>query len=201
MPDFYYLKEQNLKYLDILIYLSIRSFNNQDSKQCFPSYETIAARCGASRKFVIEAIGRLEKAGHLKVVRSTIKHVSNKYYFPAIKHFEAIPTTLLSADLTIYQKAMLALLRTFFVHGKLQTVDTVTQMAKKLGLSYNVVKAQYDNLRDKGYISERQVFSSNNDNGLIYRTLTNKLNWNIDFTNKSTIGDVTKLHPTVLRIA
>ncbi|WP_367117551.1 helix-turn-helix domain-containing protein [uncultured Pedobacter sp.] len=68
LPHILNLKENGLKYTDILIYVALRSFDKLDG--CFPMYETIAERAKCSRDYVIKAIKRLKAAEFITVMPS-----------------------------------------------------------------------------------------------------------------------------------
>lgn len=55
LPFFLLIDKKKLKYQDALIYITIRSFLNGESGDCFPSFETIALKAGVSRNFVIQS--------------------------------------------------------------------------------------------------------------------------------------------------
>ncbi len=177
IPNFYRLDKQPIKYLDILIYTSLKSFDNAD-EDCFPMHETIAKRAGMSKRFVVESIKRLEQAGLITVVRSAKKKASNHYFFNSQKRFEQIPFDLFTkVDLTSSEKAMLVCLRQFFVHGPLKCIDDVPFFCKWLGLSYETIYPIYKSLVGKGYINEKMKVYRNSNISYIVRTLTDKILW------------------------
>lgn len=158
-PSFKKLKTQNLKYLDVLIYVTIKSFDNP-VKGCFPAFETIAKRSGLCRTFVNESIKRLEKAEYLSVYRekkleSKNKSYPNQYSFRDEDPFNPVPYDIFSAnDLTSNEKSILLLLRQFSVTD-FEIYGDVKHFSKELELSYQTVKKQYDSLIRKGYLNPR----------------------------------------------
>jgi RIO-like serine/threonine protein kinase len=91
MPDFLNLKQQNLKYLDALTYLAIRSFDSNENDYCWPSYEKIMERSGLGRTFIATSIKRLEAARFfVKIEHSNRDGTCNRYYFGELEHFEQL---------------------------------------------------------------------------------------------------------------
>lgn len=168
-----------LKYPDILIYISIRSFNNEFDG-CFPSYESIAKRAGCSRDYVIKAVKRLEKAGMISVKRSRKRDESNRYTFPTkIYQHERIPYHIFDADLSMTEKSMLLCVRQFInkqvVAGMWQKLS---QVSDSLGLSYRQVYKPFKSLIRKGYIEKRVE-----KHGVRYY-FTDKIPWIYDYRRK-----------------
>jgi hypothetical protein len=177
IPNFYKLNQQAIQYLDILIYTALKSFDNSDD-DCFPRHETVAKLVGMSKRFAIDSVKRLERAGLITVLRSAKKKVSNHYYFNSLKRFEQIPYGLLTAaDLTPNEKAMLICLRQFFIHGPLQCINDVVYFSAWLGLSYNTVYPIYKSLVYKGYIVEQMKVFKSVQAGYVRKTLTDKIEW------------------------
>nr|WP_294898586.1 helix-turn-helix domain-containing protein [uncultured Pedobacter sp.] len=155
-PIFLKLKTNKLNYLDILTYTAIKSFDNPKGG-CFPSNEKIASRSGLSRTFVIESIKRLEKSNYLKIYKngnfkSPNRSFPNQYSFKPVHLFNPVPYNIFEVtDLTVYQKAMLLLLRQFAVTD-FEIDGTINKFADRLELTYNTIKKQFDSLILKGYL-------------------------------------------------
>jgi len=158
VPRILQLEQKKLQYLDILVYASLRSFDNKQPGNCYPSHVGIAKRAGLSRRFVITSIGRLEKAGLITVHRSNKVKEPNQYWFEDKQvglALSPIPIALFNVScLTANQKAMLICLRQFFEHGYLQSTHTLQVMAFGLGLTVAKVYEQYRELVAKNYIAE-----------------------------------------------
>lgn len=78
-------KSGELSPKDLLVYVTIKSFMNKDSKECFPSLDTIVKRSGISKPTVRKAIEVLKKEKYLSV---RIQGRSNVYSFNSYKTFE-----------------------------------------------------------------------------------------------------------------
>ncbi|MEZ2339404.1 helix-turn-helix domain-containing protein [Mucilaginibacter sp. RCC_168] len=182
MPDFLNLNQQNIKYLDALTYVTIRSFHNSTTGLCYPAYETIADKAGMSRSFIINSVKRLEKGGFLNITHSKKKHTCNQYHFDKEPRFERIPYELLDADLSANQKAMLICLRQFFNEGPLSSTKTITDFAKLLGISYKTVYSQFIELIAKGFINEKYKIMKGQTKSLIWLKLSDKIDWHYDYS-------------------
>jgi hypothetical protein len=184
LPFLVKLNELGIKYQDVLIYITIRSFFNPLEGYCYPAYETIAKRAGVSKDLVESSVRRLEKAGLFKIERSTKKHTCNRYYLEIeLDYFEKIPYQIFDAtDLSYTEKAMLICLRQFF-HGQaeLRSIDSIKKYSALLGLSYKQVHKQYKSLIHKGYIAENVHFKKHWSKAYNYSALTDKINWIYDY--------------------
>lgn len=199
LPQFLFLDKGNLKYQDSLIYLSIRSFMNNDTQDCFPSYKTIGARAGVSEDFVIDSVKRLKTSGLIDVYKSksaTDKNNPNRYTFEKFYSFEQIPFPFFEDQALSYtEKAMLLCIRQFFVHGLFTTFYTIGEIAECLGISYRKVHAQIQALIKKGYVTKKTYKLSGGRVCCRGFALTNKIAW----INPSTIYTPTISYP-VLRV-
>ncbi|TCC98042.1 helix-turn-helix domain-containing protein [Pedobacter psychroterrae] len=151
----------NLKYMDVLVYVAIKSYDNKEGL-CFPSHETIGKRAGLSSDFVIDSIKRLESEGCLSVYRhekfrEPNRSYSNKYYFPEVEVFNPIPYEIFEAtDLTGNEKAMLLLLRQF-AKSSIDIFASMDEFVKVLGLSKQIIYKRYNSLIKKGYLTKTKT--------------------------------------------
>lgn len=179
MPDFLNLKQQNLKYLDALTYLAIRSFDDQKKEYSYPPYEKIMERSGLGRTFISQSIQRLEVAGLLKIEHSKREGTCNRYYFGGLDHYEMFSYDILfkTDDLTPYERAMLICLRQFFVHGKLSCHYTKNAIKDLLGVTYQQLYKPLSALISKGYIREVSRLYKTSSKASIHYELTEKIKW------------------------
>jgi predicted transcriptional regulator len=70
---------------DLLVYLTIKSFMNKDSKECFPSLDTIVKISGISKPTVRKSIELLKTESYISV---RLQGRSNVYKFNPYKSFE-----------------------------------------------------------------------------------------------------------------
>ncbi|MBB2151710.1 helix-turn-helix domain-containing protein [Pedobacter gandavensis] len=156
-PLFTNFHNTKLKYLDVLTFVAIRSFNNKSNNDCYPSQQTIASLSGLSERFVTKSIARLEEEKHLYVYRSgrytaPNKSESNRYTFPHCDQFDQVPYELFKTkDLTVYERAMLLLIKQFNV-SPVDVYGTINDFSDILGLTYSTISTQYKSLCLKGYL-------------------------------------------------
>ena len=187
MPDFLNLRKQNLKTLDILIYVTIRSFHNSINGRCYPSYEKIMERSGLSRGFIAGSIKRLEAAGHLNIIHSNREGTCNQYMFGRLEHFHRIPYELFDAKhLTAYEKAFLLCLRPFFINDLLVYLGSINAVSKQLGISYQQVYKPYKSLVAKGYLLEKGTKTT-------YLYLKGKIDWSYDYADAKVVAVIQKI--------
>jgi DNA-binding MarR family transcriptional regulator len=139
--------------VDVLTYLAIRSYYNYKDRNSYPAYETIADRMGMSKSFVMDSTDRLIKAGFINKQRRF--NNSNVYTFKGATIIDKIPVEVLLLDLSIYEKAMLVLLRQCCEGTPTDISINMTNIAAMLGISYKVVNAQMHSLLEQGYVEEK----------------------------------------------
>jgi len=177
MPMFFDIPSKNLKYQDVLTYITIKSFDNK-YQGCFPAYETIAERSGMCRDFVIKSINRLEKAGYISIYKrkgyqpNTKKSYPNHYQFLDDGYTYCIPYDVFKTnDLTSCEIAMLLLFRQFCVSVD-EISNSINEISNYLGLTEATINKQFYSLVKKGYIDKSQIKRK--------RLKLTKINW--DFT-------------------
>lgn len=151
-PLFTDLAAQQMHYLDALTYITIRSFNNYRTGECYPAYGTIAERMGMSKSFVIDSVKRLADNHYLK--KQKRYSYSNRYQFISCPVTEKIPFEIFALDLTPNEKAMLILLRQCCVGTRVNIHYNLSKIASVLGVTYKTVYTQIKSLIEKGYVNE-----------------------------------------------
>lgn len=196
MPYFFNLPNENLLYLDILTYVTIKSFDNSN-KDCFPSYETIAERSGLSRTFIIESISRLENSNYLiterRGYRTSTRCYPNQYKFTIEEdYFLMISYEIFKAtDLTNNEKAMLLALRQFAI-TPYHLYGSLKEIAQDLNLPTTTINKQYYSLVKKGYLDKSELKQK-------ITLLTNRIDWN--FTAYLKINNSTERSAVTLMVA
>jgi DNA-binding MarR family transcriptional regulator len=191
LPNCLQIDQLKIKYHDTLVYCAIKSFNNL-TEGCFPAYETIAEQAGCHRDTVMASVERLENATLLSIIKKIKKvHYVNTYTFPPDLGFTRIPYEVFQADdLSFHEKAMLINIRQFFQDGGLTAFRTVSKMSKLSGITYGAMKKQVTALIEKGYITE--LPKGKKSKRVNCYQLTEKINWNYDYTKVSS-----KKKPTI----
>lgn len=177
-PDFNNLKQQKLKYIDALTYITIRSFHDDGKGYAYPPQPEIQKLSGLGITTVKQSVKRLETADFFYKKQSLGKGTSNRYYFGNLPRFERIPYGLFSADeLKPNEKALLVCLRQFFNHDRLGCLYSIPTLAIHLGLTYNTIYPLWKSLLSKGYVSEQTKIDKTGK--ILYKALyfTSKLNW------------------------
>ena len=77
--------DANLTPQDLLIYVAIKRYMNKDTKEAFPSLQTICAKSGASVNTVRKCITNLEREKYFTITKEGRKNV---YKFSEYKNFE-----------------------------------------------------------------------------------------------------------------
>lgn len=187
LPDLSYLAQKNLKYLDALTYITIRSYDSTEKGYAYPTLEQIAKTAGLGRTFVANSIKRLEKAGLFTIIHSRRKGSANRYYSSdKVNHYERVPYEILNAsDLTKYEKALLICLRPFFNSGFLSTSMDLNDFSKYLELSYNQIYGRFNGLVDKGYIVKKLSRIKVKGKAVITLSLSDKINWKFEYFGNS----------------
>jgi DNA-binding transcriptional ArsR family regulator len=135
---------------DLLIYVCIKRFMNKETKECFPSLETIVEISGVSKPTVRKSIEKLKEKKYIEVRREGRKNI---YKFNSYKNFEPFSYSFLDKkDLSPNEKAYLIVSQQFMFkdiegEGKISYSDT--QLAEKIKLSYNSVTKYKTNLLKK----------------------------------------------------
>ncbi|WP_448104607.1 helix-turn-helix domain-containing protein [Pedobacter panaciterrae] len=162
-PIFMNFQMNRLKYLDVLTFTAVKSFDNKEGR-CFPSYETIAETSGMSRDFIIKSIKRLEQNGYLSIYknekfRAPNRSYPNEYSFPEVDNFNPVPYEIFKAgDLTKIEKSVLLLIRQFAVIAN-DIYGSIDDFSRQLGLSRRTIYKPYLSLVKKGYLDNSRLKS------------------------------------------
>lgn len=158
------LKSKQLSPNDILVYLTIKRFMNNESKSCYPSKTTISKLSGLSRNTIIKCIDNLIKNN---VINLCINGNKKFYIFNYSDNdgFEMISFDFLdNADLSSSEKAAYCMQQMFMFKNKVTLEGDVklsnNKLAKELGVSRQWLDRQNKSLEDKGLLILR---NSNNE--------------------------------------
>jgi biotin operon repressor len=171
-----------IQYTDILTYIAVRSYLNNKTQACFPSYESISKKMGASKKFVMQSINRLLACNLINVFKSSKARVSNRYAFKELETFDRIPPELLELkDLSVHEKAMLLLLRQCCISRSMEISNSYKELSQVLGLSYKAIYTQVESLIAKGYVIEKKRIRTTSVKSW---QLSNLIDWHYDDTKE-----------------
>jgi len=125
-----------LEHGDKIIYAAIRTYMNEDTRECFPAVSTIAELLQCSTGKIKLAIGRLIEVG---VVQKSNDGRKNHYYFPRSdwdKQFEMFTEAFLRLDMPLNIKEYYMDIQPF-LYGKDTGVGkcsfTNTELSRRTG--------------------------------------------------------------------
>jgi DNA-binding transcriptional MocR family regulator len=113
-------KNENIKLVDILVYLMCKKHMNKDTRIAFPSQIRLSKECEIDKNTVVKALKNLEKNGYIQIIPQGLRK-PNHYKFPIEKEkeFELISFDLLMNEkLTAKNKAYLATIQQYFYIDK-----------------------------------------------------------------------------------
>lgn len=149
--------QSKLEHGDKIIYATIRRHMNKDTRDCFPSINTVCLKLKCSKTKIISAIKRLIETGLLQ------KHIDgrkNHYYFPETefdKHFEMFTDEFLDLDLPLNVKEYYMDLQPF-LYGKETGIGKCSfsnaELARRTGWTTISIKKYNTVLIEKGLLSE-----------------------------------------------
>ena len=153
-------KEKKITPKDLLVYAYIKSHQNEDTLEAFPSLEVLHKESNASINTIRKCIQNLVDAGMLKIRVEGRKHI---YSFPKVdKHFEKFsPDFLNKKDLTFIEKAQLAASQQYMFKDQ-ETKDGIMQystneLSKLINLPETTVRRNLNSLINKGYVEIKEV--------------------------------------------
>lgn len=151
------LVTMGLECKDILTYITIRSFINGKTKECYPSIRSIAAKGELDAVFISKSLIRLVKAGLITIAKGDYNK-SNRYYFEDVKLFKSIPTDILEVKgLSPSEKALMICIRQFFKDERLTSIYLQPEMAERLGMNFHTFLNKYTVIKKKGFFTHKLV--------------------------------------------
>jgi len=146
--------EGDLTPKDLLVYVTIKSHMNKDTKNCYPALDTIVKESGVSKPTVIKSISKLEEKNYLKVSK---KGRSNLYSFSSCKNFEPFADEFLkSEDISTNEKAYLiasqqVMFKDLEGYGKISYSDS--ELSQIINLDKRSIAKYNKSLQEKGFLS------------------------------------------------
>lgn len=137
---------------DLLVYVSIKRFMNNETKEAFPSLQTIAGLCGASIPTIRKCIKSLEEGGYIEVIK---KGRSQIYKFIKYDQFEPFSYEFLDKkDLTFTEKAyQLAAQQYQFKENGIGKISMSNrELSEKINMSESTISRCNKSLESKGYL-------------------------------------------------
>ena len=151
---------------DLLVYLTIKRYMNNETKEAFPSLSTISKVCGASINTIRNSIENLKKASYIKVMK---KGRSNIYKFLKYDSFEPFSYEFLDKkDLTFTEKAYLVAAQQYMIkdngEGKISIPNT--KLALKINLPESTIRKCNTSLEKKEYLTIINTKLKNKETGI-----------------------------------
>lgn len=138
---------------DQLVYVSIKRFMNNKTKEAFPSLETIKEKSGASINTIRKCIKNLENADYLKIEK---RGRQNYYIFNPYKEFEPFSYDFLdNKELSFLEKSYLLASQQhmFKENGDGSVSYSNKELSEKINLSESSVSRCNHSLEAKGYLT------------------------------------------------
>lgn len=160
--------DANLTPQDLLIYVAIKRYMNKDTKEAFPSLQTICAKSGASVNTVRKCIANLEKEKYFTITKEGRKNI---YTFSDYKKFEPFSYDFLDKeDLTFTEKAYIIASQQYMYKDE-QGFGKITlsgqDLSKKINMPESTISKCNKSLTAKDYLSIIRCNKRDEETGVI----------------------------------
>ena len=152
---------------DLLVYLTIKTYENWETHEAFPSMETIANDLGCDKRTVSASIKRLETSEFLSIKKSGRRNI---YTFKKYLHFEPFSLEFLkNPDLTLTEKAYLVAQQQFMIkdHGDGKIIDNIIETSNKIAMSPSTIRRCDKSLEAKKYLDIKTTNYRDSETGLL----------------------------------
>ena len=144
-----------LQWCDQLVFAQIKRFMNSETRECYPTIDTIKDLTGLSGRFINDSIHRLKSYGLMAITYR--KGTSNLYYFPPeTDQFEMFSEDFLDMKLPAKVKEYYMKLQKHLFNKDQKmsyTQYTDKEIAKITGLSVPTVRKYNLILQESGYLT------------------------------------------------
>ena len=160
--------DANLTPQDLLIYVAIKRYMNKDTKEAFPSLQTICAKSGASVNTVRKCITNLEKEKYFTITKEGRKNV---YKFSEYKNFEPFSYDFLDKeDLTFTEKAYIIASQQYMYKDE-PGIGKITlsgqDLAKRINMPESTISKCNKSLTAKDYLSIIRCNKRDEETGVV----------------------------------
>ena len=145
---------------DVTVYLMCKLHMNGETREAFPSYDTLKRECEMASNKVIKCIKNLANSGFITIKKKDGKK-SNFYYFPHEKEekFEMIAKAFLeNPNLTAREKGYLSILQKYYKIDKDTRTGFVTLTRKEILEVTNVSSSMLSRLESG--LTEKEIFQT-----------------------------------------
>lgn len=154
---------------DLVIYLTIKKYMNKDSKEAFPSLQTISNDSGASINTVRKCINNLESHGYIEVNK---KNRMNHYIFKKYEAFEPFSYAFLDKeDLTFTEKAYLIASQQYMYkeNGEGKISFSTRELSKRINMPESTIRKCDQSLEAKDYLQIIPTNKKESETGCVKR--------------------------------
>lgn len=140
------------------IYIGLRSFLNGNTKQCNPSYRTIANKLKIKGvDTVAKYLKSLEEKGYIKIHDNGIKRPKDYEFIKDLPNFEQFtPEFIKSEDFSFQQKSFLTAIQRLQYKNEETGLGNITyqimEIADKINTSPSIVNKRIKELSNKGIV-------------------------------------------------
>jgi len=150
-----------------MVYVSIKRYMNEETKEAFPSISTIIKHTGYSKPYIIKLIHSLEEKGYVKVNKR--EGQSTIYIFNDIKTFKPLSYDFLDNPKLNKDEKKTVACETEFMYvtdnkGAISMTDN--QISLATGLDRRLLKRTHDSLEEKGMMHSLNLKLRDPETGL-----------------------------------
>ena len=141
---------------DLLVYLTIKKYMNNESKSCYPSINTIVKDSKVSKATVIKCLNKLEEEQYIRIIKNGMKR-NNVYVFLSYKNFEVFSEEFLETqNIDINEKSYViasqhAMFKDVEGFGKISYSDT--ELSKIINVDRHSIAKYNKSLEEKGFLT------------------------------------------------
>lgn len=146
-------KSGELSQKDLLVYVTIKRYMNSQTRECYPSLDTIVKVSGVSKPTVRKAINNLKRLKYLDV---RLEGRKNVYKFNPHKNFEPFSYEFLDFQLETNLKAYIMVVQQTMYkdvegYGKVSYSDS--ELASIINLDRHTIAKYNRSLEEQGFLS------------------------------------------------
>lgn len=154
------------------VYIGLRSFLNGTTKQCNPSYRTIADKLKIKGvDTVSKYLKSLEEKGYIKIYDNGIKKSKDYEFIKDLPNFEKFsPEFIQSEDFTFQQKSFLTSIQRLQYKDEEKGLGNISyqefEIAEKINTSPSIVHKRMKELQNKGVVTVTKTNAIDKETGL-----------------------------------
>lgn len=154
------------------IYIGLRSFMNENTKQCNPSYRRIADKLHINCKDTIgKYLQSLEKKKYIKIIDNGPRKSKDYLFIKDLPNFEKFkPEFIESDDLTFQQKSFLTAVQRLQFKDEESGLGNISyqlfEISDKINTSASIVNKRIKELESKGIVNTTELKVRDKESGL-----------------------------------